>query len=138
MDDYISRTSLLKGIEELKESPWFKRGKLEGTDTNVDYNRSLFHIGYLERKEAIEIIIDLCIKKEPTIEVEPVNGWISVEDRLPPYGERVLVINEAYGAEHRYTKYNIGVTVRSPHLDFTFWGHKVTHWQPLPKPPKEG
>ena len=76
------------------------------------------------------------IKKQTTIEAEPVNGWISVKDRLPPYGERVLVINEAYGAEHRYTKYNIGVTVRSPHLDFTFWGHKVTHWQPLPKPPK--
>ena len=87
-------------------------------------------------KEAYEKAARL-IDSLPTIEAEPVNGWISVKDRLPPYGERVLVINEAYGAEHRYTKYNIGVTVRSPHLDFTFWGHKVTHWQPLPKPPKE-
>lgn len=132
----IDADNLLKGIEELKESPWFKRGKLEETDTNVDYNRSLSHIGYLERKEAIEIIIDLCIKKEPTVDADPDNDWISVKDRLPPYGERVLVVNEAYEAERGYTKYNIGVTVRDPNLDFTFWGHKVTHWQPLPEPPK--
>ena len=76
------------------------------------------------------------IHDEPTIEAEPDKGWISVKDRLPPYGERVLVINEAYEAERGYTKYNCGVTVRDPHLNFTFWGHKITHWQPLPKPPK--
>lgn len=75
--------------------------------------------------------------KEYAVEVESVNGgWISVKDRLPPYGERVLVVNEAYEAKRGYTKYNCGVTVRDPHLDFTFWGHKVTHWQPLPGPPK--
>lgn len=62
------------------------------------------------------------------------NGWISVEDRLPRYGERVLVINEA--VKGGYNMYNVGVTVREPHLNFTFWGHKVTHWQPLPEPPK--
>ena len=77
------------------------------------------------------------IMRFPTADVEPVNGnWISVKDRLPPYGERVLVVNEAYEAERGYTKYNCGVTVRDPHLDFTFWGHKVTHWMPLPEPPK--
>lgn len=37
---------------------------------------------------------DLILPKK--YETEPDNGWISVEDRLPPYGERVLVINEAY------------------------------------------
>ena len=62
--------------------------------------------------------------------------WISAEDRLPPYGERVLVVNEAYEAKHGYTRYNCGVTVRAQHLDFTFWGHKITHWMPLPEPPK--
>ena len=64
------------------------------------------------------------------------NGWISVEDRLPPYGERVIVINEAYEAKHGYTRYNCGVTVRDPRLNFMFWGYRVTHWQYLPEPPK--
>lgn len=89
--------------------------------------------------EIINIILET-VEHEPTIEAEPDNGWISVDDRLPPYGERVLVVNEAYETERGYTKYNYncGVTVREPHLNFTFLGHKVTHWQPLPKPPKEG
>ena len=72
MDDLISRSSLLAGIEELKQSPWFKRGKLEDTDTDVDFNRGLQHCGYLERKEAIDVIIELCIEKEPTVETQPV------------------------------------------------------------------
>lgn len=71
----IDADNLLKGIEELKESPWFKRGKLEDTDTDVVFNRGLQHCGYLERKEAVEIIENMCIKKEPTIEVEPVKHW---------------------------------------------------------------
>ena len=62
--------------------------------------------------------------------------WISVKDRLPLCGERVLVINETYEEKHGYTKYNCGVTIRAQHLNFTFWGYKVTHWQPLPEPPK--
>ena len=76
------------------------------------------------------------IMRFPTADVEPVNGWISVKDRLPPYGERVLVVNEAYEAKRGYNKYNCGVTVRNPRLDFTFWGHKITYWQHLPEPPK--
>ena len=63
--------------------------------------------------------------------------WISVDDRMPPYGQRVLVINETYNEKNGYTKYNSGVTIRQPHLDFTFWGFKITHWMPLPEPPKE-
>lgn len=76
------------------------------------------------------------INNQPTIETEPDKGWISVKDRLPPYVERVLVVNEAYETKRGYTKYNCGVTIREPHLDFTFWGHKVTHWQHLPESPK--
>lgn len=59
--------------------------------------------------------------------------WISVDDRLPPYGERVLVVNETYEVERGYTRYDIGITIRDPHLNFTFWGHKVTYWMPLPE-----
>lgn len=51
---------------------------------------------------------DLILPKKH--EVEPDGGWISVKDRLPPYGERVLVINEAYETERGYTKYNCGVS----------------------------
>ncbi len=63
--------------------------------------------------------------------------WISVDDRMPPYRQRVLVINETYNEENGYTQFNSGVTIRQPHLDFTYWGYRITHWMPLPEPPKE-
>lgn len=47
----IDADALLEGIAELKQSPWF----------NSKY-------GYADRKEAVEAIEYLCIKKEPTID----------------------------------------------------------------------
>lgn len=59
-EDCISREHLLKEIASLKESPWFK------DDTN-----SAMAI----RKEAIEIVEDLCIRKEPSVNPkEPKTG----------------------------------------------------------------
>lgn len=47
----IDADALLEGIAELKQSPWF----------NDKY-------GYGDRKDAVETIEYLCIKKEPTID----------------------------------------------------------------------
>ena len=58
--DLISRTDLLKDIADLKKSLWFNDGK---------YNKDLFRRNsYVARKEAVEIIEDLCIKKFPSAE----------------------------------------------------------------------
>ena len=51
MSRLIDADKLLKGIAELKQSPWFN---------NI--------YGYADRKEAVEIIEDLCIKMAPTID----------------------------------------------------------------------
>ncbi|HCJ13976.1 MAG TPA: hypothetical protein DHV77_01560 [Erysipelotrichaceae bacterium] len=51
-EDCISREHLLEEIASLKESPWFK------DDTNCSM---------AIRKEAIEIVEDLCIRKEPSV-----------------------------------------------------------------------
>ena len=59
-DDCISREHLLGEIASLKESPWFKN------DTNG---------AMAIRKEAIEIVEDLCIRKEPSVKPkEPKTG----------------------------------------------------------------
>ena len=54
-------------------------------------------------------------------------NWISVEDRLPEKYSQVLV----------FTDYGDTDSVYFFALDKT-WGHpdKVTHWMPLPEPPK--
>ena len=63
----------------------------------------------------------------PAADVQPVNRWISVEDRLPEERKRVLVYNEG------------GITIAW--RDKGEWDDiflNVTHWQPLPEPPKDG
>lgn len=68
------------------------------------------------------------------INVTTNNGWISVKDRLPDNPmERVLVhIKEANGIMGLP---NID-TDRYLEGDWVRWIENVTHWQPLPEPPK--
>lgn len=66
MSDYIDRDLLLAEIEELKKSPWYNGGY--GT-----YERNI-------RREAIDIIVDLCIKSAPAADVQEVKHgkWIRI------------------------------------------------------------
>lgn len=57
--------------------------------------------------------------------------WISVKDRLPPVGRKVIIFtNSSYLAWH---------SENDEFMDF--YDNKiinhVTHWMPLPQPPKE-
>ena len=70
--------------------------------------------------------------------------WISVKDRLPEDNLNVLVYaigdNEnsviaMTGYTHKMYGYNIEGW-RSP-WQYFFYEYKITHWMPLPEPPKE-
>lgn len=78
------------------------------------------------------------IENMPTIEVEPDNGWISVEDRLPDKVEEVLIYcpefletirKDLYTEDDFYVEEEGMIVKPAPN------GY-CTHWQPLPKPPK--
>ena len=73
-EDTISRKHLLSEIDDLMKSPWFNRYKDDG---------GALHFGYTERKEAVEIVRDLCVKTEPPVTPKPRTGkWIHEEDAL--------------------------------------------------------
>ena len=63
------------------------------------------------------------------------NEWISVKDRLPAKHERVLIYDSVC--------HNIYMAWRDDDLDVWFSEEYlpdfvyVTHWMPLPEPPKE-
>lgn len=59
--ELIDRERLLVDVASLKQSPWFTRGK----------NEQILHGVFLERKEAVETVEDLCIKSKPTVEAIP-------------------------------------------------------------------
>lgn len=60
--------------------------------------------------------------------------WIPVSDRLPPNYKPVLALNSRgeYGIAWYYCWWN------SREEDYQFDVSKITHWMPLPEPPKEG
>lgn len=68
-EDTISRKHLLSEIDKLMQSPWFNNGKDDDMIT---------HYGYVERKEAVEIVRDLCVKEEPPVTPKQRTGkWIT-------------------------------------------------------------
>lgn len=68
----IDADKLLKGIEELRQSPWYNFGRIENDSQEIGPEESFYHRMYLERKEAVDVIVEQCINKEPTIKVIPV------------------------------------------------------------------
>lgn len=70
----IDADSVKRGIEELKQSPWYN-------EKNLDH----FPI----RKEAVEVVEHLCIDKEPTIEPLTEIDYIELADR---YGGEVAFV----------------------------------------------
>ncbi len=60
-------------------------------------------------------------------------GWISVWDRLPAEGERVLVACEDGIVRLNRIEYGKFPTIMNGQHMFV----KTTHWMPLPEPPKD-
>ena len=76
--------------------------------------------------------ITIC-KEEPSIEV--VQEWIPVEERLPEEKVNCIVYyKHAYCDNDDY--WAIGICFYNGEKFQMDWSYKVTHWMPLPKPPK--
>lgn len=80
----IDADKLLEEVNKLKESPWFNEGK------------ELRTVSYVAKKETVEIIEDLCIKQQPTVEERPKGKWIPVGERLPEDGQVCLVTTKGF------------------------------------------
>lgn len=78
--------------------------------------------------------VEAAMDKLPTL-TQP-NDWISVEDRLPEPGERVLATDCGFVGEFyinkrgKWQRYNVNCSELLMALD-------ILYWMPLPKSPKE-
>lgn len=115
-EDYIKRSDAINAYKTSRSKDNHKTS--EGSLVHIQEHNHILHI----------------LDKLPAADVEPVNRWISVDERLPDNPrERVLVyIKDANGIMGLP---NID-TDRYLEGDWVRWPENVTHWQPLPEPPK--
>lgn len=70
--------------------------------------------------------------------------WISVKDRLPEYNTDVLVyaIGKSYDSvititSYTDSKFGFAIKYWIEPWQYFFYDYTITHWMPLPPPPKE-
>ncbi|EGO8354926.1 DUF550 domain-containing protein [Escherichia coli] len=76
--------------------------------------------------------------KEPGNSPVIPDGWISCSERMPDDGQHVIILCD--GAFVLYAQYRDGEffdVVRNGEEFFETQSRNVTHWMPLPEPPKE-
>ena len=78
--------------------------------------------------------------------VDAIPRWISVEERLPEDDVNVLIYAVSNGDEMdsciamtSYTHHMHGFNIEGwyPPWQYFFFDYMITHWMPLPEPPKE-
>lgn len=122
MAEYISREELRKHLKECYDNELF----------DADMRKVTFGI-------------DVYVENMPTADVQPVNQWISVDEKLPKTGESVLVcvaINKNLkGFGECKPEMRIGWlddgdkwALQFSNMDYS----EVLCWMPLPEPPKDG
>ena len=119
MAEYIDKE---KFIQAMYQESFVKDTDLQKWDSSCWIRYKLF-----------ENVID----KFPTADVQPVR-WIPVTERLPEQGKRYLVIRFDEVTKTQF----IDILWHDAHD--LWWNrlykgqYNVTHWMPLPEPPKDG
>ena len=130
----IDANALVESIEELKRSPWYN-------GENGNYER-------IVRSYAIGTVVDLCAKAAPTLDYVPRQQWISINSEVKPRhgNEYLCVCTLPDDPKHEWDWMSVlrwhmngsnGYVDRPHFTDEGVNGMTVTHWMPLPKPPKE-
>ena len=110
MDEYISREELRKHLKECYDNELFDADMRKAT-----------------------IGIDVYVENMPAADVQPVDRWISVDEALPIYDGLVLAVDKNNTIRLGiYTDLGWTSQFGNPMV-----AH-ITHWQPLPEPPKDG
>lgn len=84
-----------------------------------------YYGGFSGRTAAVQAVEDACILAVDALREQEERRWIPVTERLPDVGIEVLIYSEDDGVCVDY------------YVGDSFGYYDVTHWMPLPEPPKE-
>ena len=114
MAEYIEMQDVIKAIQ-------YRVCQGQGNKEHICKRGSCAYCGIMDIMDDIEAL--------PTADLQPVNRWISAEDRLPEECKNVIVIYKG----------DLFISFR---YDYNYWygigRQKIDYWQPLPEPPKDG
>lgn len=120
MNEYISRDEAINAIKSLESS----------MPANDNYAK-----GYDAALGRVQIAVRAV---PPAADVQPVNQWISVDDKLPEWDKTVLVwyasdtlfgVSEGYGLSWYHGSWRL--------KDLKGENIRILYWQYLPEKPKE-
>ena len=64
--------------------------------------------------------------------------WVNVKEKLPSIGKALVFSGVAGVMVGYFAGHNTSHYVWKSYIGYVFWDDEVTHWMPLPEPPKEG
>ena len=123
MAEYIDMHDVLEAIR-------YRVCQGQGNKEHICQRGSCAYCGIMEIMSDISAL--------PALDVQPIDRWISTKDRLPDVGQPVLIYypcwdgTEVQAARLEYDKLFFEICG-----EFNASVNKVTHWQPLPVPPKD-
>lgn len=126
---------------------WFARCKCPAGD-NVVYGQSVSFLDHIniDDDDLTDRVMSIVFDSVPWDELRqsaidawntraPQSEWISVDDRLPEYNKPFLVIDTfGYMFVCQYSSIGWLPSIDGDHPNFC--SDTITHWQPLPEPPK--
>ncbi|HDR1224593.1 TPA: DUF551 domain-containing protein [Pasteurella multocida] len=84
-----------------------------------------------EKQSGLYDGIDCMVELPEIVEFPKYDGWISVKDRLPEEREDILIYTNKGEIKLAYRYDCFFMSILSHHIS------TITHWRPLPPPPKE-
>lgn len=80
--------------------------------------------------EALGMAIS-ALRAQQEQESKPLNGWISVKDRLPRCGDKVIITDGVFVSEAF-----LSIRHKWVRDGFDWIASEITHWMPMPEPPE--
>ena len=136
MAQYINREKLLKRMEGYCEANCGCKPYEDALCPSCGLGDAI----YMVEEQRIVNSKNMRGRKDATValsKMEKTTRWIPVTERLPDEGKFVLVYGDLYPNKH-----DGGVIAVSRRIDWNYWQgfgreRDITHWMPLPEPPKE-
>jgi hypothetical protein len=116
--------------------------KFDGVEISKNDINIAWYEGYKAAQDQLadadKVMPDTCEHILDMGKMVDVNGWISVKDRLPEIGEWVLINGPevCQRIEPPSASWKAEYAWNTDHESF-YYPEDITHWMPLPEPPKE-